>query len=195
MFQSSFLHVSTSTKLLQLVEEQNRQFSGVISLTCFRCLPWDGMNRAPEAPSFPLKWISKDQLRHGDVLCRCLKIEEMNLVQTCQTCSLLRITTKLRWIISFKTYVLKWSENPSKEDDVSSCSKWKQNRALLLHNTQPGLRFYKLEWYDSKQKVCHCNCALFSPQLLNFPGGLFLGSVVLFLWPLSEGSSYFVQDH
>lgn len=155
-------------------------------------MSWDGLNCALEAPSFALKWISKDHLRYGDVLCRCLKIGEMNLVKIHKTCCLLNITSELRWIMSFKTYALKWSETLFKEGDVSSCSKWKQNRASLLDDTHLGCDF--TSWSDmlagSKFVI-----VLFPPHLLNLPGGLSSGSVVPFLWSLFEDSSHFVQDH
>lgn len=48
-FQCNFLHVSSSTELLQSMEGQNRHSSGVISLTCFRCLLWDGIEFHPRS--------------------------------------------------------------------------------------------------------------------------------------------------
>lgn len=73
-----------------------------------------GWNSTPEAPFFPLKWISKDQIRCEVVLSRCLKIGEINLVTTHKAHSLQNNAAEMRWIMSFKTYTLKWLETPSR---------------------------------------------------------------------------------
>lgn len=131
---SSFRHSSVIFCMWAPLLNSCSQWRGKIDILQVRFL-WPvldvylrmGWNSMPEAPFFALKWISKDKMRHKVVLCRYLKIGEINLVETHKTCSLQSSATEMRWIMSFKIFTLIWSEIPSRKMVWA----WK-NRAWLL---------------------------------------------------------------